>query len=82
MRTLYCGQLRANHIDKAVTLYGWVDRRRDHGGVIFLDLRDRNGVVQIVSDPERTPASYSVTEQVSHEYGVDIDGRVSKRQPE
>ena len=82
MRTLYCGQLRANHIDKAVTLYGWVDRRRDHGGVIFLDLRDRNGVVQIVSDPERTPASYPVADQVRNEYVVKIEGRVSKRPPE
>jgi len=82
MRTLYCGQLRANHINKAVTLYGWVDRRRDHGGVIFLDLRDRNGVVQIVSDPERTPASYPVADQVRNEYVVKIEGRVSKRPPE
>ncbi|MEA5465773.1 aspartate--tRNA ligase [Leptothoe sp. PORK10 BA2] len=82
MRTLYCGQLRANHIDKAVTLYGWVDRRRDHGGVIFLDLRDRNGVVQIVSDPERTPASYPVADQVRNEYVVKIEGRVSQRPPD
>ena len=82
MRTLYCGQLRAEHIDKTVTLYGWVDRRRDHGGVIFLDLRDREGVVQIVSDPERTPKSYPVADQVRNEYVVKIQGRVSKRPPE
>ncbi|MEM7063760.1 MAG: aspartate--tRNA ligase [Cyanobacteria bacterium P01_B01_bin.77] len=82
MRTLYCGQLRAEHIDKTVTLYGWVDRRRDHGGVIFLDLRDRNGIVQIVSDPERTPESYPVADQVRNEYVVKIEGRVSKRPPE
>ena len=82
MRTLYCGQLRAEHIDKTVTLYGWVDRRRDHGGVIFLDLRDRDGVVQIVSDPERTPESYPVADQVRNEYVVKIEGRVSQRPPE
>ncbi|MEM9978085.1 MAG: aspartate--tRNA ligase [Cyanobacteria bacterium P01_D01_bin.2] len=81
MRTPYCGQLRAEHIDKTVTLYGWVDRRRDHGGVIFLDLRDREGVVQIVSDPERTPASYPVADQVRNEYVVKIEGRVSQRPP-
>ncbi|MEM6255687.1 MAG: aspartate--tRNA ligase [Cyanobacteria bacterium P01_D01_bin.156] len=82
MRTLYCGQLRAEHIDKTVTLYGWVDRRRDHGGVIFLDLRDREGVVQIVSDPERTPESYPVADQVRNEYVVKIEGRVHQRLPE
>ncbi|MGD1952247.1 MAG: aspartate--tRNA ligase [Leptolyngbyaceae cyanobacterium] len=82
MRTLYCGQLRAEHIDKSVTLFGWVDRRRDHGGVIFLDLRDRDGVVQIVSDPERTPKSYPVAAQVRNEYVVKIQGRVSQRPPE
>lgn len=82
MRTLYCGQLRADHIDKTVTLFGWVDRRRDHGGVIFVDLRDRTGIVQIVSDPERTPASYDPADQLRNEYVVKVTGRVSKRPPE
>lgn len=79
MRTHYCGELRAEHIDKTVTLCGWVDRYRDHGGVIFLDLRDRQGIVQIVSDPERTPDSYGMAESLRNEYVVQISGRVSKR---
>jgi len=79
MRSLYCGQLRAEHIEKTVTLYGWVDRRRDHGGVVFLDVRDRTGTVQIVSDPERTPASYPVAEDVRGEYVVKVVGRVTQR---
>ena len=82
MRSLYCGHLRAEHIEKTVTLYGWVDRRRDHGGVVFLDLRDRTGTVQIVSDPERTPASYPVAEDVRNEYVVQVVGRVTQRPPE
>ncbi|MEL7143952.1 MAG: aspartate--tRNA ligase [Cyanobacteria bacterium J06643_4] len=82
MRSLYCGQLRAEHIEKTVTLYGWVDRRRDHGGVVFLDLRDRTGTVQIVSDPERTPASYPVAEDARNEYVVKVVGRVTQRPPE
>ena len=79
MRSLYCGQLRAEQIEKTVTLYGWVDRRRDHGGVVFLDLRDRTGTVQIVSDPKRTPASYPVAEEVRNEYVVKVVGRVTQR---
>ena len=79
MRTYYCGELRSEHIGQTVTLYGWVDRRRDHGGVIFLDLRDRSGIVQIVSDPQRTPDSYHGAEALRNEYVVKITGRVTNR---
>ncbi|MGA0200222.1 MAG: aspartate--tRNA ligase, partial [Prochlorotrichaceae cyanobacterium] len=79
MRSYYCGQLRASHVDETVTLCGWVDRRRDHGGVIFIDLRDRSGTVQIVSDPERTPDSCHNAEQLRNEYVVQVTGRVSLR---
>ena len=82
MRTNYCGDLRLEHLDKIVTLYGWVDRRRDHGGVIFIDLRDRTGVVQIVSDPERTPDSYPIADSLRSEYVVKITGKVSERPEE
>ena len=79
MRTHYCGELRAADIGKTVTLYGWVDRRRDHGGVIFIDLRDRTGTVQIVSDPQRTPDSYDNAGSLRSEYVVKIVGKVSQR---
>lgn len=79
MRTHYCGQLRSEQIGETVTLYGWVDRRRDHGGVIFLDLRDRSGLIQIVSDPQRTPGSYKAAENLRSEYVVKITGRVTGR---
>lgn len=82
MRTHYCGHLRANHVGDTVTLCGWVDRRRDHGGVIFVDLRDRTGIAQIVSDPERTPASYKLADSLRNEYVVKITGRVTQRPPE
>ena len=82
MRTNYCGELRAEHIDQTVTIFGWVDRRRDHGGVIFIDLRDRTGTVQIVSDPQRTPQSYADAESLRSEYVVKAVGRVSQRPPE
>ncbi|ELR98301.1 aspartate--tRNA ligase [Gloeocapsa sp. PCC 73106] len=82
MRTYYCGEIEANQIDETVTLCGWVDRRRDHGGVIFIDLRDRTGIVQIVSDPQRTPESYSDAATLRNEYVVRISGKVSQRPPE
>lgn len=82
MRTHYCGQIRASQVGETVTLCGWVDRRRDHGGVIFLDLRDRSGIVQIVSDPVRTPNSYEQAEKLRNEYVVKITGRVTPRPEE
>ncbi|MEL6221469.1 MAG: aspartate--tRNA ligase [Cyanobacteria bacterium J06627_8] len=82
MRSHYCGHLRAEHIGETVTLYGWVDRRRDHGGVVFIDLRDRTGVAQIVSDPERTPTSYQLAESIRNEYVIKVTGRVSQRPAE
>ena len=82
MRTHYCGELRAADIGKTVTLFGWVDRRRDHGGVIFVDLRDRTGKVQIASDPQRTPDSYDDADKLRSEYVVKVVGQVSQRPEE
>jgi aspartyl-tRNA synthetase len=79
MRTYYCGELRAKHVGETVTLCGWVDRRRDHGGVVFVDLRDKTGIVQVVSDPQRTAASYPDAESLRNEYVVQITGIVSQR---
>lgn len=82
MRSHYCGQVRAANIGETVTLFGWVDRRRDHGFVIFLDLRDKYGTVQIVSDPDRTPQSHPIAEGIRNEYVIKVTGRVSKRPDE
>ncbi len=79
MRSHYCGLLNAEQIGQTVSLCGWIDRRRDHGGVIFLDLRDRTGILQIVSDPQRTPVSYELAGEMRNEYVVKIIGKVSKR---
>src|SRR4028118_1074795 len=79
MRTYYCGEVRKEQIGETVTLCGWVDRRRDHGGVIFLDWRDRTGIIQVGSDPQRTPDSYNDAETLRNEYVVQITGRVTAR---
>jgi len=78
MRTHYCGLLRSAHIDETVTLCGWVDRRRDHGGVIFLDLRDREGIVQVVFDPD-TQEHFETADRVRSEYVLKVTGRVRAR---
>jgi aspartyl-tRNA synthetase len=78
MRTHYCGAVRATDIGNTVTLCGWAHRRRDHGGVIFVDLRDREGTVQVVIDPD-TPAAFKVAEEVRAEFVLKVVGRVRAR---
>jgi aspartyl-tRNA synthetase len=78
MRSHYCGVVDAAFIDQEVTLCGWVHKRRDHGGVIFIDLRDREGLIQVVVDPD-TAEIFAVAEQVRNEYVLQITGRVRKR---
>jgi aspartyl-tRNA synthetase len=80
MRTHYCGQLNAAHIDQTVTLCGWCHRRRDHGGVIFIDLRDREGIAQVVCDPDR-PEMFRLAEAVRNEYVLKVTGKVRRRPP-
>ncbi|MFO8038232.1 MAG: aspartate--tRNA ligase [Sodalinema sp.] len=82
MRTHYCGTVRKEDIGNTVTLCGWVDRRRHHGGVIFVDLRDRSGVVQIVGDPERTPEAFQQADPLRNEYVVRVTGTVYQRPDE
>ena len=81
MRSHYCGLVDEKLIDETVTLCGWVDRRRDHGGVIFLDMRDREGVVQVVFDPD-TEEHFQRADSVRSEYVLRITGRVRARTQE
>src|SRR5882724_4025477 len=78
MRTQYCGLLDATYVGKTVTLFGWVHRRRDHGGVIFIDLRDREGLVQIVCDPDRRDV-FATAEKIRNEYCLQVTGSVRRR---
>jgi aspartyl-tRNA synthetase len=78
-RSHFCGQLTAVDIGQEVTLMGWVQRRRDHGGLIFIDLRDREGIVQLALDPDRDPEAHSKADRVRGEYVVAIRGTVSPR---
>jgi aspartyl-tRNA synthetase len=78
-RTHYCGQLSAADIGREVCLMGWVMRRRDHGGLIFIDLRDREGIVQLALDPDRDPEAHAKADRVRNEYVVAIFGTVSPR---
>lgn len=80
-RTHDCGTLRKEHIDQQVTLSGWVNRRRDHGGLIFIDLRDRFGLTQIVFDPEKNPIAHHFGEKLRNEWVISIKGIVIPRQP-
>ena len=78
MRTHYCGEVTEAELDQEVVLCGWVNRRRDHGGVIFVDLRDREGIVQVVFDPD-DPEMFRIAERVRNEYVLRVRGRVRRR---
>ena len=78
MREQYCGLVTAELLDQTITICGWVDRRRDHGGVIFLDMRDREGILQVVIDPD-TPEAFATADRARPEWVLQITGRVRRR---
>lgn len=78
MRTNYCGAINTQYLDKTITLFGWVHRRRDHGGVIFIDLRDREGMVQIVCDPDNAE-TFERAEKIRNEFVLKVMGKVRMR---
>ena len=80
MRTEYCGRIDTRHLDQTVTLMGWVNTRRDHGGVIFIDLRDREGIVQVVCNPDRKEV-FAAAEKIRGEYVIKVLGKVIRREP-
>ncbi len=82
MRSIGCGELRSEHITSDVQLCGWVDRRRDHGGVIFIDLRDRSGTVQITIDPDQGAETFAIAEHLRSESVLQVNGSVRARPSE
>ncbi len=81
LKTNSCGELTRNNVGQKVTLAGWVHRRRDHGGLVFIDLRDREGLVQVVFNPEVSKEGREVATKLRHEYVVKVSGEVAKRPP-
>ncbi|MFQ5594163.1 MAG: aspartate--tRNA ligase [Anaerolineae bacterium] len=79
LRTHTCGELRAAHVGEEVTLAGWVNRRRDHGGLIFIDLRDRYGITQVVFNPANAPQAHTVAADVGNEWVLQVRGVVARR---
>ncbi len=80
-RTHHCGELRKDDADREVTLSGWVNRRRDHGGLVFIDLRDRDGITQTVFNPEVSSEAHAIATQLRNEYVVRVTGTVAMRPP-
>lgn len=78
-RTHTCGELTKENVGQQVRLAGWVNRRRDHGGLIFLDIRDRYGMTQVICDPERSPEAHRIASELRSEYVVQVEGTVVKR---
>lgn len=81
-RTVYCGQVTEAQLDQVITLKGWVQKRRDLGGVIFIDLRDREGIVQVVFNPEKSREAWEVADKCRSEYVIEVTGLVERRTPE
>ncbi|HSC90934.1 MAG TPA: aspartate--tRNA ligase [Gaiellaceae bacterium] len=81
-RDLHCGELRGDDVGRRVTVAGWADTRRDHGGLVFVDLRDHTGIVQLVTNPERAAAAAAVAHDVRNEYVLRAEGEVVRRSPE
>ena len=79
LKTHNCGELRAEHVGRSVTLAGWVNRQRDHGGLVFVNLRDRSGIVQVVTDPDRAPEAHEIAATVRQEYVIQVRGTVRRR---
>ncbi|MBC7222860.1 MAG: aspartate--tRNA ligase, partial [Anaerolineae bacterium] len=79
LKTHTCGELRLEHVGQEVVLAGWIHRQRDHGGIIFLDLRDREGITQVVCDSEHAPDAHRNAAQVRSEYVVQVFGTVRPR---
>ena len=78
MRSDYCGLISRKQLGEVITVQGWVHRRRDHGGVIFIDLRDREGLLQVVVDPD-TPDTFKTAETLRNEFVVSVTGKVRER---
>ncbi len=81
-RDLRCGEVRPEQVGQRITLAGWVDTRRDHGGLVFIDLRDRAGICQLVVNPERAPEAHAVTHEIRNEFVLRAEGEVVARAPE
>ena len=79
LKTHSCGELRTEHVGQEVALAGWVNRRRDHGGLVFVDLRDRSGIVQVVTNPDVAPEAHAAAQQVRSEYVLQVKGTVRAR---
>jgi aspartyl-tRNA synthetase len=81
-RDRWCGELNAQAVGESVVVAGWVHRRRDHGGLVFVDLRDRSGVVQVVFNPEHAPAAHEEAHRLRSEWVLSVRGEVVRRSPE
>ena len=78
-RTHTCGELNKSHNKQTVTLQGWVEKRRDHGGLVFIDLRDRYGITQLVFDPENNGAIIAISKELKPEFVIEVNGQIRTR---